>query len=423
MKFRLTIQRCLVTGVLAIMCWNVPRASAQMAIDIEEPPIKYSDTKDDNVVSRLIDRLNSGDLKLDYDRSHGYLKSVLRELNISESSQVLVFSKTSMQVRYISKRNPRAIYFNDNTYVGWVRGSSIMEISTDDPKLGAAFYTVEMKPWKADVQRADYDCLSCHATSMTQGIPGHTVRSVMPNVDGSIDSQLLSYVTDHSSPLEQRWGGWYVTGRHGDAKHMGNAVLRGGKLHTDRSSNLLSLREEFESFDWLTPYSDIVALMVLEHQTQMYNTMVRANFTVRKHRHDQLDDQELTVLIQQAAEPVVDYMLFCDEAALDEPVKGSVVFATEFTSRGLQDDQQRSLRDFDLQTKLFRYPCSYLIHSSSFDALDESLRAEIYRQLADVLTGKNNASKYKHLDEPTRKAIIEILRSKKSDLADDWAKS
>ncbi|MGB7342753.1 MAG: hypothetical protein WBD20_00925 [Pirellulaceae bacterium] len=408
-------------AALVIVCEGHQWATAQVSIDIEEPPIEYLDTKDQNVVTRLIDRIESGGLQLEYDRNHGYLKSVLNELNISESSQVLVFSKTSMQVRYISRRNPRAIYFNDDTYVGWVRGSAIMEISTSDPKLGAAFYTVEMKPWKADVQRADYDCLSCHATSMTQGIPGHTVRSVMPNVDGSVDSQLQSYITDHSSPFAERWGGWYVTGRHGDMQHMGNAVMRGGKLNTSGTSNLLSVRDEFESFDWLTPYSDIVSLMVLEHQTQMHNAFTRADFTVRKHRHDRVDEKELAALIQQAAQPVIEYMLFCDETPLTQAVKGSVVFATEFAERGPADDQKRSLRDFDLATRLFRYPCSYLIYSTAFDSLDASLRQEIYRQLAIVLTGKNDSSKFKHLDETMRETIVEILRATKSDLPDGWA--
>ncbi len=416
-------QRWLCLAVFAFACSAYSPAIAQLNIDIEEPPINYTDTQDHNAVTRLIQRIESGDVKLQYDRSHGYLKPILQELGISQSSQVLVFSKTSMQVRYISRRNPRAIYFNDDTYVGWVRGSSIMEISTSDPKLGAAFYTVEMKPWKADLKRADYDCLSCHATSMTQGIPGHTVRSVIPNVDGSVDSQRQSYITDHSSPFNQRWGGWYVTGRHGDMQHMGNAVLRSGKLNNDHTGNLLSVRDEFEAFDWLTPYSDIVALMVLEHQTQMHNTMTRADFTVRKHRHDQIDEKELAALIQQAAQKVVQYMLFCDETPLTANVKGSVVFATEFSQRGPTDDQNRSLRQFDLQQRLFRFPCSYLIYSAAIDALDTPLRQEIYRQLADVLTGRNDSPKFKHLDKPTRKSIIEILNATKTDLPHNWTGS
>jgi hypothetical protein len=205
-------------------------------VDIEEAPISYTDTKDDNGVSKLIERLNSGDAELEYECSNGYLRSILKSLDVHESTQALVFSKTSMQVRHISPGNPRAIYFNDDVYVGWVRGSDIMELSTSDPKLGAAFYTVTMSPGEAHFQRAGYECLGCHVTSMTQGVPGHTVRSVFPKVDGSVDPKQRSFVTDHTSPITERWGGWYVTGLHGDMKHMGNAVLRDRQLDRKKTA-------------------------------------------------------------------------------------------------------------------------------------------------------------------------------------------
>ncbi len=193
----------------------------------------------------------SGVVKLDYDQQTGYLKSMLNQLEIPVSSQTLVFSKTSMQVRYISRQNPRAIYFNDDVYVAWVRGSPLMEISTADSKLGAAFYTAVMTPRNVYLKRANYDCLACHQTAMTQGIPGHVVRSVHAKVDGKIDIQKESFVTDDSSPFSQRFGGWYVTGQHGDMKHMGNTFLRGGQLVTEGMSNRTSLDAEFQIDDWL----------------------------------------------------------------------------------------------------------------------------------------------------------------------------
>ena len=401
---------------------------AQFNIDIEKPPFSYSDTKDSNRVSRLIEKIESKEVQLTYSDEQGYLRSILDALEIPESSQALVFSKTSLQVRYISKRNPRAIYFNDDTYLGWVRGSSLMEISTTDPKLGAAFYTVDMMPWRAKIERAYYDCLSCHVTSMTKGIPGHTVRSVLPNIDGSIDSQRESFITDHTSPFSERWGGWYVTGRHGDMKHMGNAFLRGGRLDTRDSGNTLSLRNEFNTTDYLSPYSDIVALMVLEHQSQMHNVMTKADFTVRKLLNEQSEirksekaDQEWAAQMHLIAKDVVDYLLFCGETELTSQVKGSIVFADQFTRRGPRDQQGRSLRDFDLETRMFRHPCSYLIYSDAFDSLQEPLRDAIYRQLFDVLTSKNPATDYEHLDAPTRLAILEILQETKTGLPNYWS--
>ncbi|WP_146520860.1 hypothetical protein [Stieleria varia] len=401
-------------------CWFNNFAVAQFQLDIEEAPFHYTETKAENRVTRLMERLESRELKLEYSPQQGYLQSLLKELDIPESSQTLVFSKTSMQVRYISRHNPRAIYFNDDTYVGWVNGSSLAEISTTDPKLGAAFYTVDMMPWRAKIQRADYDCLACHSTSMTQGVPGHTIRSVLTTFDGSIDSQKQSFITSDASPFSQRWGGWYVTGRHGDMKHMGNAYLKAGMLDTSANGNWTHVRDEFDTQNYLSPYSDIVALMVLEHQTQMHNEMTRADFVVRQMLHQQgsapTDAEEWKVQLASVAKRVVDRMLFCDEAPLTSEVKGSVVFADHFTRRGPSDSSGRSLRDFDLQTRMFRYPLSYLIYSDAFDSLQDCLKQEVCRQLEAVLTGKNQSEEYAHLDATCRADIVQILRETKPDV-------
>lgn len=392
-------------------------------INIEKAPFNYSEADDDNRVSRLIDQLKAKEIKLEYSRENGYLKSLLQALEISESSQTLVFTKTSLQVRYISRRNPRAIYFNDDTYVGWVNGSSLMEISTADPKLGTAFYTVDMMPWRAKIEQAYYDCLGCHATSMTQGVPGHTVRSVLPMIDGSVDAQDESFVTDDRSPFAQRWGGWYVTGLHGDMKHMGNAFLRSGAMDTRDNGNRMNLRDEFDTSNYLSPYSDIVALMVMEHQTQLHNAMTRADFFVRQLNHDaagisKTEESELEwqTQLRLIAKDVVDRMLFCGETQLTSEVKGSVVFAEQFAERGLRDAKGRSLRDFDLTTRLFKYPLSYLVYSSTFDAMQSPLRDEILRQIHEVLAGENQAKEYRHLSEATRADILAILRETKADL-------
>lgn len=417
-------------AAIVLMCFgslllcSVAAAQLDEKIDIEAPPLNYLTTEDNNRVSRLIEQVRSKELELQHTREHGYLPSLLAALDIPQSSQTLVFSETSLQVQYISRRNPRAIYFNDDTYVGWVRGSSLLEISTADPKLGAAFYTVDMKFRTPKVKRADYDCLGCHATSMTQWVPGHTVRSVYPAHDGRIDFRKESFVTDHSSPFSQRWGGWYVTGEHGDMEHMGNAFLQGGQMDTSNNSNWMSLQREFDVQSYLSPHSDIVALMVLEHQTQMHNTMTKADFTVRKRLHDREEapasedaEQEWASGLGMLAKEVVDRMLFCDEAPLTDEVKGTSDFAQEFTSRGPADRSGRSLRQFDLRTRVFKYPCSYLIYSDAFDSLQTPLRDEIYRRLAAVLTGENQAPEYAHLDSTTRSDILSILVETKPSFA------
>lgn len=426
-------------GVLTwFACLALPssRVVAQfnIAIDIEAEPFLYSETPPNNRVSRLVQRIESGDTQLKRAGETGFLQSLLEELDIPVSSQVLVFSKTSLQVRYISRRNPRAVYFNDDTYVGWVRGSPIMEISTFDPHLGAAFYTVNSEPLKSRrvstnaaktnsgpgafrlprIEQETYNCLSCHATSMSQGVPGHVVRSVVPLFDGSIAAQRDSFVTDHTSPLSERWGGWYVTGRHGEATHMGNATLRAGKLDTSSNGNRLSLRDEFDTYDYLSSYSDIVALMVLEHQTQVHNTLVRASMTLRHLEHE-MDESpseestaELEARVQWLASEVVDGLLYYEEVQLKGPIKGSIIFANEFERRGQADADGRSLRQFDLQTRMFKYPCSYLINSEPFRALPNRIKAAVGKRLATALGGKL-ADRYPNLDKQKANAIREII--------------
>lgn len=396
-------------------------ASAQFTlnIDIEAAPIRYTETPANNRVSRLIEKIKRKEITIDYTDKRGNLVSLLEALEIPQSSQTLVFSKTSMQIQYISRRNPRAIYFNDDTYLGWVNGSSLVEISTADPKLGAAFYTVRMNPWRPKIERANYDCLACHATTMTKGIPGHTVRSVMPTYDGNIDSQAESFLTNDRSPFAQRWGGWYVTGVHGSMKHLGNAYLKGGILDTRNSANRKNVNYEFDTSKYLSPYSDIVALMVLEHQTQMHNSFARASFFTRKLLFDaksvaadgQTKDEEvLGAQISMIAEEVVERLLFSDETVLTDEVRGSVVFARDFQSRGRKNSTGRSLRDFDMKTRMFRYPCSYLIYSDAFISLEPKLRAEIVRQTKAVLEQDTTTESMAHLSAEDRTNILSILK-------------
>jgi hypothetical protein len=362
------------------------------------------------------------------------LRALLHALEISATSQVLVFSKTSLQVRYISSRNPRAIYFNDDTYVGWVHGSSLAEISTSDPGLGTAFYTIDLSPTRPKLQQAYYDCLGCHATSLTQGIPGHTVRSVQAAWDGQVDPRTASSVTDDRSPIAERWGGWYVTGSHGHMSHLGNSFLRGSQLDTRGNGNRADLRNAFDTTHYLTPYSDIVALMVLEHQTQMHNSLTRADFFARQLLHAQRSQpaseeatSELQQQLQHIAQEVVERLLFRGAASLTSPVEGLKAFTEQFSQLGPRDRQGRSLRDFNLQTRVFEYPCSYLIYSKSFDSLQPELRAAVYRQLAAVLSSpiSSQPGDQVSLADPSlgiapeqRLAILEILRDTKADWPD-----
>jgi hypothetical protein len=423
-------------GVLLTGLVSLVTASAE-AQDIERDPIRYSAATPRNVVSQLQERVDKGDTKLEYEPKHGYLKSVLRALDIPESSQVLVFSKTSLQRERISPRTPRAIYFNDEVMVGYCNRGRVMEISTADEAIGTAFYTIDQAPGdKPVIERQTESCLLCHSSSANQGFPGHLVRSLYVDRQGNPQLASGSFRTDQTSPLAERWGGWYVTGTSGRQKHMGNMISSGpGRPEADDNAdgvNVVDLKGRFKTTLYPSPHSDIVALMVLEHQVGMLNRLARAGMETRMALHYQhemnkalgqpLDEpsESAQSRIRAVGDDVVQYMLFHDEIRLTDPIKGTSPFAAEFAARGPRDSKRRSLRDLDLKTRLFRYPCSYLIHSRAFDSLPGEVKAYIYQRLWDILNGRAADKDDCRLSPEESTAIIEILRETKRDLPDYW---
>jgi hypothetical protein len=403
----------------------------------ERAPIEYSKSEPDNPVSRLQAKLDRGEAKLNYDPDQGYLPALLEALGVPTESQMLVFSKTSLQRRRISPRTPRAVYFNDDVYVGFCRAGEVMEISVADPQLGAVFYTVEQQEAVAPklVRQTD-NCLVCHSSSRTDGVPGHLARSVFTGPSGEPILSKGSQTVDYRTPFEDRWGGWYVTGTHGKQTHLGNLIVRGREEAQAEENadgqNVTNLADRFKVDEYLTPHSDIVALMVLEHQTLMHNRLTKANFETRAALYYQADLnralgepedaplESVTRRIETAAEEVVEALLFVDEAELTAPVVGTSGYAALFTELGLKDDKGRSLRDFDLERRLFKHPCSYLIYSESFDALPNEVKTVIWKRLAEVLRGEDASGRFDHLSAPDRQAIVEILRATKDGLPPVW---
>ncbi len=437
-------------GLLALICALAP-LSVRGQIDYERPPIDYLHASVHDHVAQLQQRLESGEATLDFDEQSGYLPSVLRALEISPSSQLLVFSKTSFQLARISPRRPRAIYFNDNTYIGWVQRGDVIEVSSVDPQQGAVFYTLSQKPSEQPrFERQTHNCLVCHGSSHTQGVPGHFVRSVFPDRSGQPVLSAGTFRTDFTSPLRERWGGWYVTGTHGAQRHMGNVTVGAGHTSADQAgqhgadpipldveagANVIDLKPLLNISPYLTPHSDLVALMVLEHQTAAHNGITAANYSARMTRRDALimnealqrDAQYESESTQRryaaAAEKMLDVLLLVNEAPLTEPVAGTSEFARHFQQLGPVDRQGRSLRALDLKTRLFRYPCSYLIYSGSFAALPPEVRDRVLQRLWSVLTSADTSEKFQHLAPADRQAIREILQDTQPDLPAYWRSS
>ena len=385
------------------------------------PAIGYLSEPFDDPVAALLRRLERGDAQLTFDPETGYLKSVLDALKISTASQLVVYSRTSVQAERISPANPRALYFSDEVVVGYIRGAPFMELAALDSSKGVGFYTLNQRQSPAPRMARAIECRRCHDAPASMGVPGMILRSVPTGADGLVHQRLANYTTDHRSPIAQRWGGWYVTGDLGRAEHMGNVLVRNpddAGLKLTSNERLTSLEGRFEQRGYLTPYSDVVALLVFEHQMHMIDLLVRMGWEARAAlaAPASASNAQLTqILLANDARELVDYLLFVDEAPFPDSVVPSD-FAREFASRGPFDSKGRSLRQLDLKHRLLRYPCSYMIYSNAFEALPGEAKAAIYERLWVVLSGKERGGAYGKLSAQDRRAVIEILRQTKTDL-------
>ena len=398
----------------------------------DHPAILYTDGAVDNAIADLDRRLEEGSASLAFDGRSGYLRSLLDALDMPVESQVLVFSPTSFQEDYIDFDNPRAVFFRDDIALGWVRGADVIEIAAQDRRQGTIFYSLEQASSAAPRIRRRETCLACHLSWDTLGVPGPQVLSMFP-MPADPNAYASGHATDHRSRLEDRWGGWYVTGSHGGVAHMGNVEVE--DVEDPHATfgvvppAIESLEGRFDLEGFPTPYSDIVALMVLEHQAHMTNLITRIGWEARRveHRAEMVapadrgrstDDGRFREIVDEAAVELVDYLLFVDEAPLPPGVAGGSGFTEMFSARGPPDSRGRSLREISLDGRLFRYPCSYMIYTAAFDALPETALDAIYRRMWAVLSGEVTESHYDRLALADRQAIVEILRDTKPGLPD-----
>src|SRR6185437_15222534 len=395
--------------------------------DLDQPAIQYNTQTLHDPGTQLNRKIQYGEVHLKFDGPQGYLRSVLDALDVPIQSQLVVFSKTSFQADRINPHNPRSLFFNDSVVVGWVRGGPVIEVAAEDPKQGMIFYKLSQNPAQKVRLSRDVNCLACHVSYASLGVPGTLMRSVFPAPNGATVSKLGQYLTDDRSPFAQRWGGWYVTGSTGSMPHMGNSVVnKAGRLRPmlpGQPRNLESLQGHFDTAAYLSPYSDVVALMVFEHQMHMMNLFTRVGWDVRGslYRDEMNSDKGHAAtarIIRESARELVDYMLFVDEAPMTSRVRGTSGFAEQFSTEGPTDSQGRSLRQFDLQHRLMRYPCSYMIYSDAFDALPDELKSAVYERMWEILSGQEKEKKYAKLTFADRKAVVEILRDTKKRLPD-----
>lgn len=430
------IQHLVTLGGSLLLSSAFSTVQAQPLVAGEEyAAIGYNGAAHDNPIARLAERLESGETTLHYDPKHGYFEDMLKELGVSPSSQTLVYSPTSLQYLKINADTPRAIYFSEDVYVGWVVDSTIVELMAMDDKLGLVFYIFHNAPERKDlIERESQRCLVCHDSTgaMGGGIPVVMAHSGIFTRNGSNlrDISGDGMVTDRT-PLAERWGGWYVTGQHGGQTHLGNLQLTNKsqleQLDVTKFGNVDTLTPTgwFDTSPYLRDTSDIVALMVLEHQLTVQNQFIYVKFKApvvldRVGLSDQKEAQswdELGPKAQRALTRMLDNLVqslfMIDAIELTDTISGSAEFAEWFQAQGEHDSQGRSLRELDLEKHLFRYPLSYLVESPEFDALPPYAIDYVYRRMAAVLTGADRSAPYDQLSPERLNEALQILRATK----------
>ena len=251
-----------------------------------DAPINYRSAALDDPIARLSKRMDRGEISLHFEPQHGYLRSVLDALKVPISSQTLVFSKTSFQFPLINPSSPRALYYNDDVYVGQVHKAKFLEFVSFDPLQGAIFYVLdEHRSEHPRFERAAVDCVQCHVATSTRGVPGVMLRSVFTRQSGYPAGGTKSFITGQESPLSERWGGWYVTAIRGADHGMANVTVSNPEhpeqLSKPQNPDITNLAAHLDTASYLTGSSDIVALMVLAHQTQMHNLITQTTYKTR----------------------------------------------------------------------------------------------------------------------------------------------
>jgi hypothetical protein len=378
---------------------------------LDHPAVNYTLAEARDPVAQLDRRLREGEVQLTAEPISGYLRPILNALGVTVDSQIATFAKRSLQRTAISRTNPRVIFFNDNVWVGWVRGGFI-ELASQDPGLGTIFYVLEETGGRPRFTRK-HDCLDCHYSYATAGVAGLLARST------------ARFPVDQTVPLAERWGGFFVTGVRGPGRHLGNGPANEDDASRDApAATLPSFAREFDASGYPSTQSDVVALMVFDHQTRVTNLLNRIGWEARVAAHQARTGERTTpskehptdqppISMEDAAREVVDYLLFLNEAPLPNPIKGASGFAERFAAQGLRDRKGRSLRQVELRTRLLRYPCSYMIYAPVFEGLPAAAKDAIYRRLWEVLSGEAGTARLSLAD---RRAIVEILRDTKPDL-------
>lgn len=392
----------------------------------ESAPINYYDSE---AVDKIEEFFANPENFKDWERSEpsSYLEDFLEAFEIPATSQSLVFSKTSLQASRIRPKNPRAIYFNDEIYVGWVPSGDLLEVSVPSPETGTNFYVVEMDGDRPKLIRENHDCLQCHGGSFTRDIPGHLVRSVYPDLSGQPIFKAGTRVVDQTTPIHERWGGWLVTGT--PLEHKGNVIYN----ETDTGAEFGSAFtiEDVPDNGYLSGGSDVVAQLILAHQAKLHTLLADLVLSTRRAFHDQKVMDELLKRddpisestarrIKHASDKVIQYMFFVDEAEIPKIEMADSPFAQAFHTRGPKDSKGRSLYQLRANRRMFRYPFSYIVYTDTFNDLPKEALDYIWPEIERLLDPTTRYEDYRHLTRRDKAAIKEILLETHPSVKEYW---
>jgi len=390
-------------------------------IEFKNPPHSYLEAKPKDRFAELQEKAQKGEVKLDTTNDKAFLTSLLQALNIPVSSQIMVFSASSLQSEIINPRNPRALYFNEDTYIGWVPGG-LVEIIAADPEMGPMFYVFDrLRPGGPvpNVTRST-KCMNCHAGNATRRLPGLIAESLLVSRAGSSLETYRRDVQGHQIPLEDRFGGWHLTGQHNIANNRANVM----GIPNNGKNEITSVNPgQFSDLSLhLLPTSDILPNLTNEHQMGFENRLVYAIYTVR-----QLKSEGKGMLgaaakaeIEERAQELARYITFADEAKF--PAKGIVgdpAYVQDFLRDRKVSKTGLSLKDLDLKTRMFKHRCSYMLYTDTWKAAPKELKERVYYHMALYLREQPDAQ-HAHLPPSERVAIRSILKDTMTDLPAWW---
>jgi len=423
--------RCLLLSCLAAGGFLLPvrEVRAQAFNDFQIAPHSYFERERRDPMSRLLARVESGEFDYGDEPGLPLVRRLLEALEVPESSQVLLFSQGSLQRELISPANPRAIFFNEDLHLAWMPEGKI-EISSFDPEIGTVFF-LQSEPEAERIEFAESRrCLGCHGGSATNFLPGPMARSNYTSETGRRVASVPSHIRlSHAVPFEDRWGGYFVTNAPPTLSHLGNAFAsrESGALAVDRShASTADLGAFFDPRILPRPDSEILALMLFDHQTEMHNLLIEAVYRDRLLLHlAEANGGEAPRLVAEQTDAFFDrlvrYLLFAREVSLaGHSLRRGTDFERDFTARRRAAPSGRSLRDFDLETRLFQHRLSYMIDSQAFEEAPRTMRERTYRKLHQILAAETPPEGYDYFDDGEREAILTILKHTKADLPEDW---